>query len=680
MTAKVAALAVLQQLRPPLGVHLKAVRDTFLLPFQVLNDLTNDLTLKLIRSIDLASPQLLLLLPVVLHRYVITAMNPSVESQHSLHLYDFCAPSLEHAAAATATLTDLTDLSFDHQLLPWTTDMLRPVLTSLSKLTSLSLQDTGLPGRFCWELGVLSCLEQLQALNLSHNCLDSYFTALSHTLPLLRHLRMLDLSKTASPTSDLHPLAEALHQMPSLEKFAIGGIDNFRRPTRSQQIVLLQSLLHVIETLASLPELLDAEAVFSGLRLTIPQLAQLTRGLGHLTALTRLRISTSALCQPSGNRAHLGVHDCFESALARALPQLPAMQVLDLGFDAKLYGNKSTFYDALGRMTSLRELRLRGLIACDHEDATTFAAACARLPLLSCIELTGPDAALPHPTAWLRALAQLSQLPGLRLLRGPLLLDNSPFKDSAGCADAVCMIASAMQRLTLRLDVAFNADRGSAPAVRPWSESIAALLPAVVSFSFESVGPGCIGAAAGLLHSQPLLPGVTSLALLCTGSMGAPELPQLLCSSSGFSRLRALELDVEEDIFVGGGGVDRERIEGVVEAVARLQGLTSLLLSGGASLSGSAVMAGCVRLPRLRQLRLKWGSRPQTVMHVAPLPSLRSLLVWNAVLPDVEELCDELSRLSSLRVLRFSGGLIPQNSEVVKQHLQERMPHVHMRV
>eukprot|EP00892_Ulva_mutabilis_P000831 jgi/Ulvmu1/10749/UM068_0039.1 len=635
---------------------------------QVLTDLFTDLTLDLIRSPGLSPPQLLLLLPSVLHSLVIIAYNPSIDLRHSLHLSGFCPTALERALVATTSFTDLTDLSFQHQLLQWHNDNPMSFVTSLSNLTSLSLKDTGLHHDCSRTLTTLSRLHRLRKLDLSHNCLHRSFSAVSHVLLRLSELRTLDLSKTVSPASDLHPLVPALRQLPALETFAISGEDTFRwhMDCRTYDKQLSQSLLALAASLRHMRTLRDVEAVFGCLRLKHSQLTRLSRCLERLTALSRLRVSTATYHdEPRSVRSAAAAGEGLSGALRHGLQQLPGLTVLDLGVDAAAYGGGPTLEAALQGLTSLQELRLRGRVFRGAADVDAFAAACAAAPRLRCLELTAGCGLARDAALALHTVAQLVQLTQLASLRAPLVVDGCQ-----RCAEEVDGIAAAMQRCAVRLDarLTVGGDGG-----RDMS-SIAAVLPAVVSLTVDTgVDTGPAGAAGVVLCLQRL-PAVTRLKVVSSSDPPAPLLP-LLRGCAELRSLRVLDVAVHGGV-VEGEDAPAEASADVAEALSRLQGLTALSLCSRPGLAEAAVMAGCEKLAQLQRLSLRCDVRRRVVLHVPPLASLRTLQLWHTALPDSEVFCQEIGGLSSLRVLCLQRCWSEWAGAEVKERLQNSMPHL----
>lgn len=639
---------------------------------QVQFHLSPHLTLKLIRSPGLSCSQLLSLLPLPLHALVLHALHPSIDCDQSLHLCQLDQASLGLAIAATATLTHLTDFSFQNQLLSWHSSILRPLLTSLPCLTSLSLKDTGLHGDFAPELTLLSNLQQLEVLDLSHNSLHNCFTALSDVLPHLPRLRHLKLAKTASFTSDLRPVADAVRRLPSLTTFAIGGVDMFRQHqlSRFSDIHLREALLAIIDSLRGATALCDLEVVFSRVRLSHTQLAHLSRALGHLTALRRLRVSTSGLahsdkrCRAAGSSA--------DAALPCALACLQHLTVLDVGLDAQLYGGVGVLFGALSGMSGLQELRLRGATVHDDAEARRFAAACAALSRLSLMELTRGGSATASTATMLGLVARLVQLPSMSVLRAPLVLGTGPC-----CGGAVGAIAAAMPRCRVRLDAVFVAGGEAGPLARSHLAALNQILPAVAALSIG--GPGFAGSAAHpvrvLAENLSMVPLLTSLTMrLCTD--GAVSLLQLMRGCSCLRQLQALQVEVCEGI--AGEAEPQESSEGMAEAVSRLQELTKLSLSGGPGLDGNVVMAGCATLPKLRSMCLQWQRRRAEVLHVAELPSLHTLQLRNAELADEERFRKEIACLPCLRGLCLTSCSPAWARVAVNGPVQKYMPHLQL--
>lgn len=614
------------------------------------------------------------MLPRCLHRLILTALNPSIDSHQSLHLCDLDHASLGLAIAATATVTDLADLSFQHQLLSWTSGILRPLLTSLLCLTSISLKDTGLHGDYYRELSLLSTLRQLDTLDVSHNCLHDSFEALSCTLAALPSLRCLNLAKTVSFMSDLHPLAHSIRLLPRLETFTVGGVDLFRwhRPGRTIDSPLRESLLALMESLPSVHTLRNLEVVFARLRLSQAQLVHLSRSLGRLTALQRVRVSTSGFSPRMGPWD--AARDGFDIAMQRALPQLSALTILDIGFDAALYGGVRIIAAALPAMCGLQELRLCGAAVRDEVEACEFAAACAALPCLSCLELTCGEFAVSSPEQSLSLVAQLARVSSLRSLRAPLVIGPGPV-----CKEQVLVISAAMPRCRLRLDAMFVIDGEAQVHVRPRLIELGPVLAAVAAVCAR--GPRSAGITArsadavAIVGSLPLMPAVAKLALRSRSGGDVPLL-QLLRGCGCLRQLRSLELDLYEGL-VGEEG-PRDRSEGMAEAVSSLHELTHLWLSGSVDLSGNAVMAGCAKLNNLQSLCLHWGRRHGDTLHIEALLSLRTLQLWNAELPDEGVFCKEVKRLPCLRALCVNVCSPAWDTAEVKLRLQASVPHLHL--
>lgn len=538
-------------------------------------------------------------------------------------------------------------------------------LALLSNLTALCLKDTGLRYDIERNLAPLSCLHRLQALDLSHNCLHDSYAAVSCAISHLQHLRSLNLAQTASPISDLHPLAISLRQLPALETFAVGAIATFRshKLSRSLDSRLAESLLALVEALPAVRTLQDTEAVFGGLRLSRRQLARLTSGLGALTTLRRLRVSTAVVTRHVRQPAQAvdGVHE----AITHALPQLSALRILDLGFDAERYGGVGVLARALRALTGLHELRLRGYVVGDGADVDSFAAACATLRMLQCLEVRGG-----HPSAAfsLRFIARLAQLPQLRRLRATLVIDSRPV-----CKEDVCAIAAAMPRCAVQLDatVVVFCDE---PSEQLQLDRLAPLLPAVVSFAVGSVtgDPGSTRMAA-VTASLPQSPAITSLSL----QSSTASVVQLLQGCGGLRCLQNLMLFMYHNIAGEEGPADvADRLFRCV--LPGLPGLTCLSLSGDDGMVGDAIVACCGALRQLRELSLRWTRRPQGVLHVGRLQSLRTLQLYNAPLPGTRVFCDEVARLTCLRDLHLMLCSPEWPGVEVKERLAARMPHLNV--
>lgn len=373
---------------------------------QVINALSDDLGLQVVRATRTPLSRMLSLLPTShLHPFLLRALHPSIDSHSSLHLSAIPPSTLHIATPAIATLTQLKTLSLDGPALtapstPATTHPLLSILSTLPALTNLSLRNTALERSAPALAAALSALPHLASLDLSQNHLDPALHALAGALPDATALRILHLDSMLSSAAALHALATALTRMLQLEELSFGASNVGR---------------HVGSSLCTLPQLPRDNTPFvpgpQQLQTdVVDQLEAVVLSLCTVPALRTFRLTFRMHGNdPAPNPAHR------IAAAVQRLTQLQCLQLAGVGTLAGLRHNPQPLPPHADRPDSSPRPR-SSMHAPPRADVTL--AAFARLTALDCVDAS--DAADVDLHAFLRAVSHLTLLQDLQLPRAPL--------------------------------------------------------------------------------------------------------------------------------------------------------------------------------------------------------------------------------------------------------------------